>query len=598
DSVTAYSFCAPLSDIVSLIVHPPSLTQWHGSVIINANSNNQTITFPPLWFHDSESASTIAGEGLIWGGDQLLAWISREKHVQQSASDPTLYLVSASPPTTFPPSPPAQFPKSLSASWTPPTIDSLLGAMSPLVSTLKTTQWNILEGFSKVTRFTREAAQSVVEHPLARPILPHLPSQVREFASPSYNAATNSEVSREYEGARLYLAKWAASNMERLRKANDSSNDAQEGSSVSDELGQFELLSGSANAGLPPLLRSREPSPVTLTEWNSMLDDNGALVESAEHVRRLVFSRGVHADARCIVWKYLLGVYPWSSSEEERRVIDRTGADLYYEMKMAWLQDADTLASEEIVEQKSRIKKDVLRTDRTVPMFAPSEQYHPDHRDDENEDGDGDGDGEGEGLPGTNYNLEQMKDILLSYHFHNRALGYVQGMSDLLAPIYYVVADEAQAFWCFARFMDRMQSHFLRDQSGMSRELDCLKDLVRLLLPRLYSHLQSMDALHFFFCFRWLLIWFKREFEFMDVIALWEVFWTDYLSGDFHLFVAVAILELHSDVIVDHLERFDEVLKYINDLSMNIDVNQVLRGAEQMYYRLQRAVNLSDQQSD
>ena len=32
--------------------------------------------------------------------------------------------------------------------------------------------------------------------------------------------------------------------------------------------------------------------------------------------------------------------------------------------------------------------------------------------------------------------------------------GYVQGMSDLLSPILFVMDDEADAFWCFVGFME------------------------------------------------------------------------------------------------------------------------------------------------
>lgn len=35
--------------------------------------------------------------------------------------------------------------------------------------------------------------------------------------------------------------------------------------------------------------------------------------------------------------------------------------------------------------------------------------------------------------------------------------GYVQGMSDLCAPVYVVMAaDEELTFWCFVEFMNRM----------------------------------------------------------------------------------------------------------------------------------------------
>jgi hypothetical protein len=49
-----------------------------------------------------------------------------------------------------------------------------------------------------------------------------------------------------------------------------------------------------------------------------------------------------------------------------------------------------------------------------------------------------------------------MKDMLMTYNEYNKELGYVQGMSDLLAPIYAVMQDDAVAFWGFQKFMERM----------------------------------------------------------------------------------------------------------------------------------------------
>jgi hypothetical protein len=158
--------------------------------------------------------------------------------------------------------------------------------------------------------------------------------------------------------------------------------------------------------------------------------------------------------------------------------------------------------------------------------------------------------------------MEQLKDMLLTYNEYNRDLGYVQGMSDLLAPIYAVLQDDALAFWAFKCFMDRMERNFLRDQSGMRAQLRALDHLVQFMDPKLYAHLESADSTNFFFFFRMLLVWYKREFDWPDVLHLWEVLWTDYMSSSFHLFVALAILEKHRDVIMTHLKHFDEVLKY------------------------------------
>lgn len=245
------------------------------------------------------------------------------------------------------------------------------------------------------------------------------------------------------------------------------------------------------------------------------------------------------------------------------------------------------------------VEKDVHRTDRNIPLFAGEDIPHPDPTSPFAE-------------VGTNVHLEQMKDMLLTYNEYNKDLGYVQGMSDLLAPIYAVMQDDAVAFWGFVNFMNRMVSslrllsqsrftdtriqerNFLRDQSGMRLQLTTLDHLVQLLDPKLYLHLQSVDSTNFFFFFRMLLVWYKREFSWPDVLRLWEGLWTDYLSANFHLFIAVAILEKHREVIMEHLRGFDEVLKYVNELSNTIDLPSTMVRAEALFNRFQRTVEAID----
>lgn len=268
------------------------------------------------------------------------------------------------------------------------------------------------------------------------------------------------------------------------------------------------------------------------------------------------------------------------------------------------------------------IEKDVHRTDRTIPLFAGEDIPHPDPDSPFAE-------------TGTNVHLEQMKDMLLTYNEFNPDLGYVQGMSDLLAPIYAVMQDDAVAFWAFVGFMDRMvcfpqckkphyltnasakEHNFLRDQSGMRGQLLALDNLVQLMDPQLYLHLQSADSTNFFFFFRMLLVWYKREFDWSDVLRLWETLWTDYFSSSFHLFIALAILEKHRDVIMDHLKHFDEVLKYsmwtseyiidfesltlqslVNELSNTMDLVPILTRAESLFHRFERSVQAIDKKDN
>ena len=150
------------------------------------------------------------------------------------------------------------------------------------------------------------------------------------------------------------------------------------------------------------------------------------------------------------------------------------------------------------------------------------------------------------------------------------------------------------------------------NQTGMRRQLITLKQLTQLMIPKLYTHLEKSGSDEFFFLFRQLLVWFKREFSWDDVCTLWEILWTDYLSGQFHIFIALAILDRHKEVImgtpspsreigerlmIEHLREFDEVLKYINDLSMTIDLDSTLIRAEVLYYRFQGTVELIDRKN-
>lgn len=242
------------------------------------------------------------------------------------------------------------------------------------------------------------------------------------------------------------------------------------------------------------------------------------------------------------------------------------------------------------------------RTDRHIPLFAGEDIPHPDPSSPFYV----------AGGNGTNVHLEQLKDMLLTYleydtpsssprpntsNSHPQNLGYVQGMSDLLAPIYAVMQDDAIAFWAFVGFMRRMTRNFVRDQSGMRTQLTTLDQLVQLLDPKLYLHLQSADSTNFFFFFRMLLVWYKREFDWSDILRLWEGLWTDYLSSQFHLFIAVAILEKHRDVIMQHLKHFDEVLKYINELSGTIDLSSTLVRAEGLFRRFEKTVEAVDRKA-
>jgi TBC1 domain family member 15 len=140
-------------------------------------------------------------------------------------------------------------------------------------------------------------------------------------------------------------------------------------------------------------------------------------------------------------------------------------------------------------------------------------------------------------------------------------LGYVQGMSDLLAPLMVVMQNEVESFWCFAGLMNKMESNFKMDQAEIKEQLANLKILLEFIDSKFSAYLVEHDSANMYFCFRWILILFKREFTFQDIMKLWEILWTDMPCKNFHLLICISILLMKKDDIMANRYGFNEILK-------------------------------------
>jgi len=49
----------------------------------------------------------------------------------------------------------------------------------------------------------------------------------------------------------------------------------------------------------------------------------------------------------------------------------------------------------------------------------------------------------------------RFRRVLLNYVYYDTEHVYMQGMSDLLAPVLIEIPDEAEAFWCFVDIIKR-----------------------------------------------------------------------------------------------------------------------------------------------
>nr|XP_029720113.1 TBC1 domain family member 15 [Aedes albopictus] len=306
--------------------------------------------------------------------------------------------------------------------------------------------------------------------------------------------------------------------------------------------------------------------PLDAKKWAEFRAADGSITEP-NRVKEIIFRGGICDDIRPEVWKYLLGLELWEHTNAERVEHRTRKTEEYCLMKFQWesitpIQESNFTGYRE---RKCQIEKDVKRTDRAYDFFAGDD----------------------------NPNLAKLQAILMTYVMYNFDLGYVQGMSDLLAPILCLMQNEADSFWCFVGFMQKVFSNFDIDQKGMKQQLECLRTLLAFVNEKLYKYLTDNQSENMYFCFRWLLVWFKREFTNSDIMLLWEVLWTDLPCPNFHLFICVAILDQEMDVFIDGQFTFTEILKHVNELSGRLHVTAILEQAESIYLQVKNTLEES-----
>lgn len=356
-----YAFAIPVSAIYSLLVRPPSLGWWYGSVIINSRAGD---SFPALFFHDNECQSTIQqkrrrmrenfdpfGENgeMFWGGDEVLRWLKRYVTIERSGAEPNIYLVEPNVEdkeafggklvTDFMPARKSTNTgmKIGGAGGANPSMSKFPrdGGMDPVMKFVKEAGWNIMEKFSKVTTFARRTAEDIVENP-------KIPPQVRRLLK-------NPEVQtlqEEFDSARIYLARWAMGIAEQSeRDRNQRIWTAREVLEMEDTgVGEFELLDKELNG-----LSLENRKTVTLKEWKTFFDPRtGRLQVTVDEVKERIFHGGLdHEDSvRKEAWLFLLGIFEWDSAADERKAKLASLRDEYIKLKGAWWNRLEDLGGD------------------------------------------------------------------------------------------------------------------------------------------------------------------------------------------------------------------------------------------------------------
>ena len=179
-----------------------------------------------------------------------------------------------------------------------------------------------------------------------------------------------------------------------------------------------------------------------------------------------------------------------------------------------------------------------------------------------------------------------LKRMLFIFAKLNPGICYIQGMNEIMAPLYYVFmhereegkADpygfnndfniEADTFWCFSGVMSEVRDWFIETldetESGINGHIDLFQNILARQDPELFSHMDALNLNPKFYAFRWITTMLSREFDLPDTVRLWDSLFADTGRYSFliHICCAMVIRSRRKILRADFAEALQLLQRY------------------------------------
>jgi len=194
---------------------------------------------------------------------------------------------------------------------------------------------------------------------------------------------------------------------------------------------------------------------------------------------------------------------------------------------------------------------------------------------------------------GQEAHWEVVERILFLYAKLNPGQGYVQGMNEIIGPIYYVLASdsetewrdhaEADCFFCFTNLMSDIRDFFIKtlddSSTGIQAMMVRLKTRIGQVDPEVEKQLSKQGIKMQYFAFRWLSLMLSQEFSLPDVLTLWDALLTDESRTSLLISICCSMISLTRDSILNN--DFASNMKLLQNYP-EIDMRIILAKAEEL----------------
>ena len=236
---------------------------------------------------------------------------------------------------------------------------------------------------------------------------------------------------------------------------------------------------------------------------------------------------------RAMIWKTLIGYYPINDLVNWKE-ISINHFKSYQSLKQFYKDFPDNLKEEEDIQTLVQINKDLPRTRPEINFFKEKSKFN------KNE---------------TNYDI--LRRILFFLSKRNGDLGYVQGMNEIVAIIYYIYSldenvyikpfIESDTFYSFELLMEEIRPIFMihninYSQLFITTQIKQINDILQEVSPDLLNYFKEKSLVMDVFLMRWLLVLFAQEFTFESSISFWDRLFTQKNKMKFICYISAAIL--------------------------------------------------------
>ncbi|XP_063235175.1 TBC1 domain family member 13 isoform X3 [Bacillus rossius redtenbacheri] len=157
---------------------------------------------------------------------------------------------------------------------------------------------------------------------------------------------------------------------------------------------------------------------------------------------------------------------------------------------------------------------------------------------------------------GQEAHWEVVERILFLYAKLNPGQGYVQGMNEIIGPIYYSFAcdpgvewrehAEADCFFCFTNLMGEIRDFFIKSldeaECGINGMMCRLGDQLKAKDFPVWARLQELELYPQYYSFRWLTLLLSQEFPLPDVLRIWDSLFADEKRFQFLIHICCAMI--------------------------------------------------------